>query len=111
MAVSNNKNVGHSTYKVRRVINLIRYKSVTDAKIQLQLIGTPPAREILKILNSAVANASNNEMFNETDLIVSKIFADVGPKLKRFKPKARGRAGAFDRPSSHITIEVTKGED
>ena len=58
--------------------------------------------EILKILNSAIANASNNESISEEELYVTKIFADNGPRLKRFKPKARGRAGAFDRPSSHL---------
>ena len=110
MAISHNKNVGYSPYKVRRIIDLIRSKSVTDAKIQLNLLGTPVALEILKILNSAIANAVNIDTANEEDLIVSKIFADGGPRMKRFKPKARGRAGAFDRPSSHITIEVRSEE-
>jgi large subunit ribosomal protein L22 len=110
MAISHNKNVGYSPYKVRRIIDLIRSKSVTDAKIQLNLLGTPVALEILKILNSAIANAVNIDTANEEDLIVSKIFADGGPRMKRFKPRARGRAGAFDRPSSHITIEVRSEE-
>jgi len=95
---------------MRRIIDLIRSKSVNDARLQLSMLGTPAAKEILKILNSAIANASNNESISEEELYVTKIFADNGPRLKRFKPKARGRAGAFDRPSSHLTIEVTTGE-
>tara|TARA_B110000196_G_C21032473_1_gene608273 strand:+ start:123 stop:458 length:336 start_codon:yes stop_codon:yes gene_type:complete len=110
MATANNKNIGHSAYKMRRVINMIRLKPVNEAKAQLSLIGTPPAKEILKILNSAIANAISSESLIEDDLIISKIFADNGPRMKRFKPRARGRAGAFDRPSSHLTIEVNTGE-
>ncbi|MFL2649696.1 MAG: 50S ribosomal protein L22 [SAR202 cluster bacterium] len=110
MAKAYNKNIGYSAYKMRRIIDLIRSKSVNDARLQLSMLGTPAAKEILKILNSAIANASNNESISEDELYVTKIFADSGPRLKRFKPKARGRAGAFDRPSSHLTIEVTTGE-
>ena len=110
MAKAYNKNIGYSAYKMRRIIDLIRSKSVNDARLQLSMLGTPAAKEILKILNSAIANASNNESISEEELYVTKIFADSGPRLKRFKPKARGRAGAFDRPSSHLTIEVTTGE-
>ena len=110
MAKAYNKNIGYSAYKMRRIIDLIRSKSVNDARLQLSMLGTPAAKEILKILNSAIANASNYESISEDELYVTKIFADTGPRLKRFKPKARGRAGAFDRPSSHLTIEVTTGE-
>ena len=110
MAKAYNKNIGYSAYKMRRIIDLIRSKSVNDARLQLSMFGTQAAKEILKILNSAIANASNNESISEEELYVTKIFADNGPRLKRFKPKARGRAGAFDRPSSHLTIEVTTGE-
>ena len=110
MAKAYNKNIGYSAYKMRRIIDLIRSKSVNDARLQLSMLGTPAAKEILKILNSAIANASNNVSISEDELYVTKIFADSGPRLKRFKPKARGRAGAFDRPSSHLTIEVTTGE-
>ena len=110
MAKAYNKNIGYSAYKMRRIIDLIRSKSVNDARVQLSMLGTPAAKEILKILNSAIANASNNGSISEEELYVTKIFADNGPRLKRFKPKARGRAGAFDRPSSHLTIEVTTGE-
>ena len=109
MAKAYNKNIGYSAYKMRRIIDLIRSKSVNDARLQLSMLGTPAAKEILKILNSAIANASNNESISEEELYVTKIFADNGPRLKRFKPKARGRAGAFDRPSSHLTIDVTTG--
>ena len=110
MAKAYNKNIGYSAYKMRRIIDLIRSKSVNDARLQLSMLGTPAAKEILKILNSAIANASNNESISEEELYVTKIFADNGPRLKRFRAKARGRAGAFDRPSSHLTIEVTTGE-
>ena len=106
MAVARNKNVGYSPYKVRRIIDLIRSRSVNDAKIQLTLLGTPVAQEILKILNSAVANAVDKDSLSEEELMITKVYANVGPRMKRYKPKARGRAGAFDRPSSHITIEV-----
>ena len=106
MAVAHKKNVGYSPYKGRRIIDLIRSRSVNDAKIQLTLLGTPVAQEILKILNSAVANAVDKDSLSEEELKITKVYANVGPRMKRYKPKARGRAGAFDRPSSHITIEV-----
>ena len=110
MAKAYSKNIGYSSYKMRRVIDQIRSKSVFEAKLQLNLLGTPLAKEILKILNAAIANANNNESLSEQELYITTIFADNGPRLKRYKPKARGRAGAFDRPSSHLTIELTTGE-
>jgi large subunit ribosomal protein L22 len=84
MAKAYNKNIGYSAYKMRRIIDLIRSKSVNDARLQLSMLGTPAAKEILKILNSAIANASNNESISEDELYVTKIFADNGPRLNRF---------------------------
>ena len=77
MAKAYNKNIGYSAYKMRRIIDLIRSKSVNDARLQLSMLGTPAAKEILKILNSAIANASNNESISEEELYVTKIFAAV----------------------------------
>jgi large subunit ribosomal protein L22 len=60
----------------------------------------------LKILKAATANAENNDLQSREDLKIVRITADKATWVRRFRPKARGRVGAFDRPTSHITIEV-----
>ena len=111
MAVARTKNVGISDYKLRLVMDQIRGKMVNDAVPMLRYMTSPAAFEILKILKAAAANAENNDLQSPDDLKIVRITADKGTWTRRYRPKARGRVGAFDRPASHITIEVDEVRD
>lgn len=93
-----------SSSKVRIVIDLIRGKKVDEAVAVLK--NTPAAASpiVEKLLNSAIANAENNKGMLRDDLIVAECFADQGPTLKRFRPRAQGRASRIRKRTSHITI-------
>jgi len=93
-----------SSRKVKVVIDLIRGKSVQEA--QAILMYTPKAASpvVEKLLNSAVANAENNMDLSRDTLYVAEVFANQGPTLKRFRPRAQGRASRIRKRSSHITI-------
>jgi large subunit ribosomal protein L22 len=106
MAIARTKNVGISDYKLRLVIDQIRGKMVVDALPMLRFMTSPAAAEIMKILKAATANAENNDLQSRDDLKIVRITADKATWVRRFRPKARGRVGAFDRPTSHVTIEV-----
>ena len=106
MATARAKNIGVSVHKLRLVMDEIRGKRVDDALDYLRYMTTPSAREIYKVLHSAAANAENNDLQDRESLFIKRIVADKSITMRRFRPKARGRAGAFNRPTSHITIEV-----
>jgi len=106
MAIARTKNVGISDYKLRLVMDQIRGKMVNEAVPMLRYMASPAAAEILKILNSAASNAEHNDLQSRDDLKVVRITADKATWIRRYRPKARGRVGSFDRPTSHITIEV-----
>ena len=106
MAIARAKNIGVSVHKLRLVMDEIRGKRVDDALDYLRYMTTPSAREIYKVLHSAAANAENNDLQDRESLFIKRIVADKSITMRRFRPKARGRAGAFNRPTSHITIEV-----
>ncbi|HBU12878.1 MAG TPA: 50S ribosomal protein L22 [Clostridiales bacterium] len=93
-----------SSRKVKSVIDLIRGLSVAQA--QAVLAGTPngPAEPVKKLLDSAVANAENNMNLTQDTLYVAEVYADQGPTLKRFRPRAQGRATRIRKRTSHITI-------
>lgn len=93
-----------SSRKVKVVIDLIRGKSVNEA--QAILMYTPKAASpvVEKLLNSAVANAENNLDLSRDTLYVAEVFANQGPTLKRFRPRAQGRASRIRKRTSHITI-------
>jgi large subunit ribosomal protein L22 len=100
-----------SPLKVRRVMNLVRGKTVSEAMTQLKFMPQSAAREIEKVLWSARCNLVNHAQtpVSEKDVEtfrISKIFADQGPTLKRFQPHARGRAFPIKKRTSHITIEL-----
>ncbi len=97
-----------SAYKAREVLNLIRGKSVAEARAILQFTERGAADSIIKILDSAVANAEHNDGIAASELYVSACFADEGPTLKRFRPRARGRAGKIRKRTCHITIIVSR---
>ncbi len=102
--------------KARRVVNEIRNKSVLEAADMLQFAPQRAARDVNKILHSAVANAkvladNNGESVQEADLWILETYVDEGPTMKRFQPRAQGRAGTILKRTSHITVIVgTKDE-
>ena len=98
--------VGISARKMRRIMDLVRGKRVDAALDVLRVVPSPAATAISKTLKSAAANAENNEAMDPGNLEIVSIVADAGPRLRRYRPKARGRAGAFDRPTCHITVFV-----
>jgi len=98
--------VGISARKMRLVIDLVRGRPVAEALDTLRALPSPAAEAVSKTIRSAAANAENNELMDRESLRIVTIMADRGPSLKRFRPRARGRAGRFDRPSSHLTVEV-----
>ena len=93
-----------SASKARVVLNLIRGKDVVTADQILQFTERDSARVIRKVLASAVANAVNNDQLEAETLYVKACFADEGPTLRRFKPRARGRATRINKRTCHITI-------
>jgi large subunit ribosomal protein L22 len=89
--------------KTRSVADLIRGLSVNDAEAQLMVTRRRPAKAILKLLRSGVANAKNNKL-NVDHLFVSEIRVDGGPMLKRYLPRARGSASPIQKKMSHVTL-------
>jgi large subunit ribosomal protein L22 len=103
--------VGTPASKARQVLDLIRGLDVRTADQVLQFTEREVARTIRKALASAVANAVNNDEQDADELKVVACFADEGPTLKRFRPRARGRAMSIRKRSSHITIVVGRMSD
>jgi len=95
-----------SPQKARRVADLVRGKKVDEALSILKFSNQKPAKIIRKVLESAIANAENNNGADVDELKVSTIFVDEGPVLKRIMPRAKGRADRIVKPTSHITIRV-----
>jgi large subunit ribosomal protein L22 len=96
--------------KAREVVDLIRGKSVSDARTTLVFINRAAAIVVAKVLNSAVANAENNNNLDAADLYVKEAFVDEGPTLKRWQFRAMGRVNRIRKRSSHITIAVEQRE-
>ena len=92
--------------KVRQVVAHIRGRRVADARQVLALSPKGVAEQVLKTLNSAIANAENNHDLDADDLYVTAAIVDEGPQLKRFQPRAMGRAYRIRKRTSHITISV-----
>jgi large subunit ribosomal protein L22 len=97
-----------SAYKARQVLDLIRDKEVQQADEILQFAERDAAIVIRKCLASAMANAENNDGIDATELYVSACYADEGPTLKRWRPRARGRATRIRKRTCHITIIVSR---
>ena len=100
-----------SASKARVVLNLVRGLPVREADQVLQLTEREAARVVRKVLASAVANAVNNDEQDADELFVLACFADEGPTLKRFRPRARGRAGRINKRTCHITVIVARMSD
>ncbi len=98
-----------SARKARMVCGHLPGKSVQEARAILAFTPREVARDWSKLLESAVANAENNHELLEDDLIVREAFADEGPTIKRFRPRAMGRATPIRKRTSHLTITLTPG--
>ena len=100
-----------SPRKMRRSVDLIRGRHVDDARRILTLSPLGPNRTLVKVLNSAVANAEQQQAIPE-NLVVSRAWVDEGPTLRRFRPRAYGRATRIRKRTSHVTVVVeARGED
>ena len=104
------KDTGISPRKVRLLVDMVRGKKVDEALTILRFAPTPTARVVAKVVKSAAANAENNFQMSPSDLKIVNVFADGGRTLKRFRPRARGRANQILKRSSHITVIVAEVE-
>ena len=105
--VVKNRGVGVAPRKVRQVVDLVRSKKVSDAMSILRYCEKKEIAIMLtKLLNSGLAIASEAEKYDLDNLVVSKIFVDEGPTLKRIQPRAQGRAFRVRNRTSHVTVEL-----
>jgi large subunit ribosomal protein L22 len=106
------KYVHISPRKARLVVDHIRGRTVPEARTVLAFTQRAAAREVEKVLRSAIANAETNPNlhWDGDELVVSAAFVDEGPTLKRWRPRARGRVSRINKRTCHITIKVTKPE-
>jgi large subunit ribosomal protein L22 len=93
------------------VLDQIRGKSYRDALIILEFMPYAACEPVIKVLRSAVANAEHNNGLDPVTLVVSEAYADGGAVLKRFRPRAQGRAYQIRKPTCHITIAVAPSSD
>jgi large subunit ribosomal protein L22 len=100
------KYVGISASKARRVINLVRGKSVEEALDILRWAPQSASDPVAKVIASAAANAQNNNGLDPRSLVVATVYADEGPTAKRIRPRAQGRAYRIRKRTSHITVIV-----
>ena len=98
------KYVRISTDKVRIVLDIIRGKSYVEAIAILKNTRKAACEPLIKLVNSAAANAENNLNMNKNDLYIAECFANGGPILKRVQPRAQGRAFRINKRTSHITV-------
>src|SRR5690348_3878796 len=100
------RHVRVSPMKARRVINLVRGMSAKEALTVLQFAPQAASEPVYKVVASAIANAENNERLDGDSLLISEIYVDEGPTLKRFRPRAQGRAYRIRKRTCHITVVV-----
>lgn len=97
--------------KVRLVLDTVRGKSVNEAYAILKFLPNTGTEPVYKVLNSAVANAENNYALDRADLVVAEAYANEGPTMKRFRPRAKGSASRINKRTSHITIVVAENDE
>ena len=97
--------------KCRVIANLIRGKDVTTAINELRFMNKAASREFFKLVVSAVANAEDKGDVDIDNLIISKVHVDQGPTLRRWRPRAQGRATRIQKKTSHITLEVSEASN
>ncbi len=110
-ATAQARHVRVTPQKARRVVDLIRGKVASDAVSVLQFAPQAAAEPVRKVLESAIANARvkadrASEAFDERTLVIQSAFVDEGPTMKRFRPRAQGRASRINKRTSHITVVV-----
>ncbi|MCX2729010.1 50S ribosomal protein L22 [Saccharopolyspora sp. NFXS83] len=111
-AADNNRAVARARFvrvtpmKARRVVELIKGRNASEALAVLQFAPQAASGPVSKVLASAVANAENNQSLDPDTLWVHRAYVDEGPTLKRFQPRAQGRAYRIRKRTAHITIEV-----
>lgn len=98
------KYIRMSPHKIRRVLTQIRGRSYQEALMILEFLPYDASGPIWQVLHSAAANANHNYGLDKKVLFIDTIFADEGPKLKRIRPRAQGRAYKILKPTSHITV-------
>ncbi|MFC5559509.1 50S ribosomal protein L22 [Ureibacillus thermophilus] len=97
--------------KVRLVVDLIRGKQVGEAVAILRHTPKAASPVVEKVLKSAVANAEHNYNLDPNNLYISEIYVDEGPTLKRYRPRAQGRASGINKRTSHITVVVSEKKE
>ncbi len=100
-----------SPTKARQVVDLIRGRHVDDARRVLAFTQRGAARTVIKVLNSAIANAEHNRSLPADELVVSRAWVDEGPTLRRFRPRALGRATRIRKRTCHISVVVARPEE
>ena len=115
-AIAKVRNIRVTPQKARRVVNLIRGKQATEALGILKFAPQSASEPIYKLVASAVANAkvkgeSAGAIVDEDDLVISAAFVDEGATLKRFRPRAQGRAFRINKRTSHITVVVATPDE
>ena len=98
------KSIRISPYKVRSVLDVIRGKRYIEAVALLKAMNKSSSTPILKVVNSAAANAENNMGMNKDTLFVAECFADEGKTLKRYQPVSKGRGHSIMKRTTHITV-------
>ncbi len=98
------KYIRMSPHKIRRVIDQIRGRSYQEALMILEFLPYAAGGPVWQVIHSAAANAKHNYGLDKKKLIVDEIFVDEGPKLKRIRPRAQGRAYKILKPTSHIQV-------
>ncbi|AAQ00751.1 MULTISPECIES: 50S ribosomal protein L22 [Prochlorococcus] len=106
LAQAHGRFIRGSASKVRRVLDQIRGRTYRDALIMLEFMPYRSTGPITKVLRSAVANAENNLGMDPSSLIIKTASADMGPSMKRYRPRAQGRAFAIKKQTCHISIAV-----
>ncbi len=105
------KYIRMSPRKIRYVVDMIKAKSIEDAIDILSLTPKIAAIVVKKAIQSAVSNATENHKMKEEDLFISRILVNEGPTLKRFKPRARGRATRIRKRTTHLSVFVSDGKE
>ncbi len=107
IAKAHGRYIRGSASKVRRVLDQIRGRTYRDALIILEFMPYRSTNPITKVLRSAVANAEHNLGLDPSSLIIQTATADMGPPMKRYRPRAQGRAFAIKKQTCHISISVS----
>ena len=105
------KDTGISVRKIGRIVDMVRGKRVDDALRILDFLPSPAAGRVARVVRSASANAENEMLTRTSELRITEIFADEGPRLKRYRARARGRTARIIRRNSRITVVVDEGAE